>query len=192
MSGLKYKFVWGCLAAPAVLILLIIAAALGLSEYSYREDNARRPDPMENLARFHRELKRYQSEHEGRCPPRPGVDGLSELTVLLSDLRVKDDRSADTAYDHVFEASTSYAYVAAGLTGKELDATMPVIFEKPWNRARVRVLLGDGRIEIPERTGFKNCREVIVYFRERAKGSSPAWDALLRNAEHIDEYHGRK
>ena len=191
MSGLKNKFVWGCLAAPAVLILSVIAAALGLSECSYREDNALRPDPMENLARFHRELKRYQAEHEDRCPPKPGVDGLCELTVRLSDLRVKNDRSADTAYDHVFEESTSYAYVAAGLTGKELDAAMPVIFEKPRYRAQVRVLLSDGRIEIPDRTDFQNCREVVVHFRGRAEGSSPAWDALLRNAEHIDGYHGR-
>lgn len=191
MSGLKYKFVWGCLATPTVLILLIVAASLGVSECSYREDNARRPDPMENLARFHRELKRYQTEHEDRCPPKPGVDGLCELTVLLSDLRVKDDRSADTAYDHVFEKSTSYAYVAAGLTGKELDGTMPVIFEKPRNRARIRVLLGDGRVEIPDRTDFQNCREVVVYFRDRTKGSSSAWDALLRNAAHIDRHYGR-
>ena len=184
----SHQFVHGCLIATGVSVVLIAAAVTGLgmafSAYWYKIDNAERRDPVENLARFHRELKTYLAEHEDRYPPGRGVAGLGELVVLLSDLRVKDDTSVDTDPDFLYEGVTSYAYVASGLSRKELDDGMPVIFEKPGNRDRIRVLLSDGRIEVLECKDFKNCRGVIEYYRARSKNASPAWEALLRNAEY--------
>ncbi|MBQ7177206.1 MAG: hypothetical protein IJS08_07300, partial [Victivallales bacterium] len=63
---------------------------------------------------------------------------------------------------------------------------MPVIFEKPWNRKRVRVLLKNGRIEVLENSLLNNCRQVVEYYRKRSQGESPAWKTLRRNAEYID------
>lgn len=188
----QHQFVHGCLIVVTVSVVVIAVTVVGLSmafsAYWYRIDNAERRDPMENLARFHRELKTYLAEHEGRYPPGQGVAGLGELVVLLSDLRVKDDTSVDTDPDFLYEGVTSYAYVASGLSQTELDGSMPVIFEKPRNRDRIRVLLSDGRIEVLECKGFKNCRGVIEYYRERSKKASPAWKALLRNAEYYREF----
>ena len=188
-----HQFVHGCLIVVTVSVVVIAAAVTGLSmafsAYWYRIDNAERRDPMENLARFHRELKNYLAEHKGRYPPGRGVAGLGDLVVLLSDLRVKDDTSVDTDPDFLYEGVTSYAYVASGLSQTELDGGMPVIFEKPRNRDRIRVLLSDGRIEVLDCKGFKSCREVIEYYRERSKKASPAWETLLRNAEYYGEYY---
>ena len=156
------------------------------TRYWYEEDNAKRRDPMENLARFRSELKTYLSRHEGRYPAKPGVHGLAELTVYLSDLRVKDDQYVGTDPDYLSEQITSYAYVASGLSEKELDADMPVIFEKPWNGNRIRVLLNGGRVEIIEGRKFKNCSGIVTYFRERSKKTSAVWEPLIRNAESID------
>ena len=63
---------------------------------------------------------------------------------------------------------------------------MPVIFEKPWNRKRVRVLLCDGRVEELELNGINSCSKVVEYYKERVDRTSTAWDILLRNAKYID------
>ena len=186
----KKSFIRGCLIAIAAGFILITTAGTFFSivwtRYWYEEDNAKRRDPMENLARFHSELKTYLSRHEGRYPAKPGVHGLAELTVILSDLRVKDDRYVGTDPDYLSEQITSYAYVAAGLSKKELDEDMPVIFEKPWNGDRIRVLLSGGRVEIIEGRKFKTCSGIVTCFKERSKKTSSAWKTLIRNAESID------
>ena len=179
-----------CLIAIGVLFLLIVTAASVLSicwnRYWYEEDNAKRRDPMENLAHFHRELQGYLAAHDGRYPAEQGVHGLGELVVFLSDLRVKDDKNVGIDPDYLSEQITSYAYVASGLSATDMDGDMPVIFEKPWRRRRIRVLLSDGRVEVLEDKGFKTCREVVAYYQERSKTTSAAWETLLNNAEYID------
>ena len=119
-------------------------------------------------------------------PAEKGVFGLAELVSLLSDLRVKDDKNVWTDPDYLTERITSYAYIASGLSEKEMDVGMPVIFEKPWNRKRVRVLLCDGRVEELELNGINICSKVVEYYKERVDRTSTAWDILLRNAKYID------
>ena len=180
---------WGCLSVMVALGILIVGAivcAIIWNEYWYREDNAKRREPMENLAHFHHELKAYLSTHEGRYPTEQGVYGLAELVVLLSDLRVKDDKYVGTDPDYLSEHITSYAYVASGLSKQELDGDMPVIFEKPRLRKSIRILLGDGRVEVLEHKSFKNCRQVVEYYRERSKNASSAWETLLHNADYYN------
>lgn len=186
----KTSFTRVCLIAVTAAFILITTAGTFFSmvwtRYWYEEDNAKRRDPMENLARFRSELKTYLSLHEGRYPAKPGVHGLGELTVYMSDLRLKDDKYVGTDPDYLSEQITSYAYVASGLSEKELDADMPVIFEKPWNGNRIRVLLSGGRVKIIEGRKFKNCSGIVMYFKERSKKTSSAWKTLIRNAESID------
>ena len=178
-----------CLIGIGVLFFLIVTAASVLvicwNRYWYEEDNAKRREPMENLAHFHNELQEYLATHEGRYPAEQGVHGLGELVVLLSDLRVKDDKYVGIDPDYLSEHITSYAYVASGLSAMDMDGDMPVIFEKPWRRRRIRVLLSDGRVEVLEDKGFKTCREVVAYYKERSKATSAAWETLLNNAEYI-------
>jgi len=178
-----------CLSVVVVLAILIVGAivcSIFWNEYWYRQDNAMRREPMENLAHFHHELKAYLSTHEGRYPTEQGVYGLAELVVLLSDLRVKDDKYVGTDPDYLSEHITSYAYVASGLSEQELDGDMPVIFEKPWHRKSIRVLLSNGHVDVIETAGLKNCRQVVGYYKERSKTASDAWETLLRNADVID------
>ena len=174
--------------AVAVIVILIATATIHFNywnNYWYEEDNAQRREPMDNLVHFHDELKTYLAEHEGRYPAEHGVHGLAELTALLSDLRVKDDKHVSTDPDYLSERITSYAYVASGLSEKEMESGMPVIFEKPRHRGSIRVLLSDGRVEVLENKGFKYCRQVVEFYKERSNGTSAAWETLLRNAESI-------
>ena len=184
--GGKHKIFWGCLIAVVLAVILIVVAAISWSAYWYEQDNAARRDPMENLADFHTKLQSYLSAHEGKYPAGQGAEGLGELQVYLPYLRVKDDKAVEIAPDIFTERHTSYAYIASELTEKDLDDEMPVIFEKPWNRKRVRVLLKNGRIEVLENSQLNNCRQVVEYYRKRSQGESPVWETLRRNAEHID------
>lgn len=175
------------MAISAVLIVIATIVVYNhVSNYYYEQDNAARRNPMDNLANFHHQLKEYLVEHEGQYPAEKGVFGLAELVSLLSDLRVKDDKNVWTDPDYLTERITSYAYIASGLSEKEMDVGMPVIFEKPWNRKRVRVLLCDGRVEELELNGINSCSKVVEYYKERVDRTSTAWDILLRNAKYID------
>jgi hypothetical protein len=182
----KHKIFWGCLIAVVLAVILIVVAAISWSAYWYEQDNAARRDPMENLADFHTKLQSYLSAHEGKYPAGQGAEGLGELQVYLPYLRVKDDKVVEINPDIFTERHTSYAYIAFELTEKDLDDEMPVIFEKPWNRKRVRVLLKNGRIEVLENSQLNNCRQVVEYYRKRSQGESPVWETLRRNAEYID------
>lgn len=182
----KHKIFWGCLVAVVLAVILIVVAAISWSAYWYEQDNAARRDPMENLADFHTKLQSYLSAHEGKYPAGQGAEGLGELQVYLPYLRVKDDKVVEINPDIFTEHHTSYAYVASGLNEKDLDDGMPVIFEKPWNRKRVRVLLKNGRIEMLENSQLNNCCQVVEYYRKRSQGESPVWETLRRNAEYID------
>ena len=184
--GGKHKIFWGCLIAVVLAVILIVVAAISWSAYWYEQDNAARRDPMENLADFHTELQSYLSAHEGKYPAGQGAEGLGELQVYLPYLRVKDDKVVEINPDIFTEHHTSYAYIASGLNEKDLDDGMPVIFEKPWNRKRVRVLLKNGRIEVLENSLLNNCRQVVEYYRKRSQVESPVWKTLRRNAEYID------
>ena len=184
--GGKHKIFWVCLVAVVLAFILIVAAAISWSAYWYEQDNAARRDPMENLANFHTELQSYLSAHEGKYPAGQGAEGLGELVPYLPYLRVKDDKVVEINQDIFTEHHTSYAYIASGLNEKDLDDGMPVIFEKPWNRKRVRVLLKNGRIEVLENSLLNNCRQVVEYYRKRSQGESPIWETLRRNAEYID------
>ena len=182
----KHKIFWGCLVAVVLAVILIVVAAISWSAYWYEQDNAARRDPMENLADFHTKLQSYLSAHEGKYPAGQGAEGLGELQVYLPYLRVKDDKVVEINPDIFTEHHTSYAYIASGLNEKDLDDGMPVIFEKPWNRKHVRVLLKNGRIEVLENSQLNNCRQVVEYYRKRSQGESPVWETLRRNAEYID------
>ena len=184
--GGKHKIFWGCLIAVVLAVILIVVAAISWSAYWYEQDNAARRDPMENLADFHTKLQSYLFAHEGKYPAGQGAEGLGELQVYLPYLRVKDDKVVEINPDIFTERHTSYAYIAFELTEKDLDDEMPVIFEKPWNRKRVRVLLKNGRIEVLENSQLNNCRQVVEYYRNRLQGESPVWETLRRNAEYID------
>ena len=184
--GGKHKIFLGCLVAVVLAVILIVVAAISWSAYWYEQDNATRRDPMENLANFHTELQSYLSAHEGKYPAGQGAEGLGELQVYLPYLRAKDDKVVEINPDIFTEHHTSYADIASGLTKKDLDDGMPVIFEKPWNRKRVRVLLKNGRIEVLENSQLNNCRQVVEYYRKRSQGESPIWETLRRNAEYID------
>lgn len=118
-----------------LIVTTAIVLAICWNRYWYNEDNAKRREPMENLAHFHHELQGYLAAHEGRYPPEQGVHGLGELVVLLSDLRVKDDKDVGIDPDYLSEQTTSYAYVASGLSATDMVGDMPVIFEKPWLRS---------------------------------------------------------
>ena len=179
----------GCLFAAIALVMLIASATVAYicwNKHWYEEDNVRRREPMENIVHFQHKLKAYLSTHEGRYPEKQGVAGLAELVVLLSDLRVKDDEHVGTDPDYLSEQITSYAYVASGLSEKEMDGDMPVIFEKPWHRKSIRVLLSNGHVDVIETAGLKNCRQVVGYYKGRSKTTSAAWETLLRNADVID------
>ena len=182
----KHNNFWGCLIAVVLAVILIVVAAISWSAYWYEQDNAARRDPMENLADFHTELQSYLSAHEGKYPAGQGVEGLGELQAYLPYLRVKDDKVVEINPDIFTEHHTSYAYIASGLNEKDLDDGMPVIFEKPWNRKCVRVLLKHGRIEVLENSPFNSCRQVVEYYRKRSQGESPVWKTLLLNAAYID------
>ena len=181
--------VWGCLLVVVISIILITSTSIFFlfwNNYWYKEDNALRREPIDNLVNFNDELKDYLSGHEGNYPDEQGVYGLAELTSKSSDLRMKDDKNVSIDPDYLSEQSTSYAYVASGLSVKEMESSMPVLFEKPFNRDHIHVLFSDGRMEVIESKEFKNTRQVIEYYKKRSNGTSAAWDTLLQNAETIE------
>lgn len=183
----KHCFIQGCLIALVFIIILTLTAVMSWSMYWYRQDNAARRDPLENLSQFHIELQAYLSAHEGVFPAGKGAEGLGELVPYLPYLRVKDDKNVEIDPDIFTEHHSSYAYIASGLSQKDLKCEMPIIFEKPWNRKKIRILLNDGHIEELECNNMMSCRKVVEYYVGRLKDDSPAWDVLLRNAEEIDE-----
>ena len=163
------------------------------SVFEYDSHNAERQDSMTNIRRFRDEIKKYISGHNGKYPDEKGVHGLCQLAgiVRYSDLAAKDDRSVLPDYDVMRESNTSYAYVASGLSANRTDAPIPILFEKPWGRSRILVLMSDGNVRTLDNKDLKNCRQVIRYFQASSPCGSKVWNILDENAGHIDKCHGR-
>lgn len=160
-------------------------------EYDFR--NAERQDSIANIRRFRDEIKKYISEHNGRYPDKKGIHGLCQLDgiVRYSDLAAKDDRNVLPDYDVMQESNTSYAYVASGLSADRTGAPIPILFEKPWGRSRILILMSDGNVRTLDNRDLKNCRQVIRYFQASSPGDSKVWNTLYENAGRIDKCHGR-
>ena len=138
-------------------------------------------------------LHKYISEHTGRYPDEKGVHGLCQLDgiVRYSELAAKDDRNVLPDYDVMRESNTSYAYVASGLSANRTDAPIPILFEKPWGRSRILVLMSDGNVRTLDSKELKNCRQVIRHLQASSPGDAKVWNILYENADRIDEYHGQ-
>ena len=180
-------------AVCASLFLAVVFMDEICAVFEYDSHNAERQDSMTNIGRFSDEIKKYISEHNGRYPDEKGVHGLCQLDgiVRYSDLAAKDDKNVLPDYDVMRESNTSYAYVASGLSADRTDASMPILFEKPWGRSRILVLMSDGNIRIIDDKDLKNCRQVIRYLQASSPGDSKVWNILDENAGNIDKCHGR-
>lgn len=186
------KISWGCIILIISISGLIVITTKIFSVYFYIQDNSKRKDSTTNLNNFSNEFKRYLISHDDKYPPSQGVRGLRELDiVLISDFAAKDDKEVMFDYDVMREQNTSYAYVASNLSAKGLGDRMPIVFEKPWNKNDIHVLMSDGRIEILRNMKFKNCRSLIEHFKKQSKEKSFIWDTLIENAQYIDNAHNR-
>lgn len=180
-------------AVCACLFLGVVFMDEIFSVFEYDSHNAERQDSMANIRRFSSEIKKYISEHNSRYPDKKGVHGLCQLDgiVRYSDLAAKDDGNVLPDYDVMRESNTSYAYVASGLSSDRTDAPIPILFEKPWGRSRILVLMSDGNVRTLDNKDLKNCRQVIRYFQASSPCGSKVWNILDENAGHIDKCHGR-
>ena len=180
-------------AVCACLFLGVVFMDEIFSVFEYDSHNAERQGSMTNIRRFSDEIKKYISEHSGRYPDKKGVHGLCQLDgiVRYSDLTAKDDRNVLPDYDVMRESNTSYAYVASGLSSDRTDAPIPILFEKPWGRSRILVLMSDGNVRTIDNRDLKNCRQVIRYFQASSSGNPKVWNILHENAGYIDKCHGR-
>ena len=180
-------------AVCACLFLAVVFMDDIFSVFEYGSHNAERQDSMTNIRRFSSEIKKYISEHSGRYPDKKGVHGLCQLDgiVRYSDLAAKDDGNVLPDYDVMQESNTSYAYVASGLSADRTDAPTPILFEKPWGRSRILVLMSDGNVRTLDNKDLKNCRQVIRYLQASSTRDSQVWNILYENADRIDECHGR-
>ena len=177
----------------ACLFLAVVLMDEIFSVFEYDSHNAERQVSMTNIRRFSDEIKKYISEHKGKYPDKKGVHGLCQLDgiVRYSDLAAKDDGNVLPDYDVMQESNTSYAYVASGLSADRMPAPMPILFEKPWGRSRILILMSDGNVRTIDSKGLKNCRQVIRYFQASSSSDSKVWNILDENAGHIDKCHGR-
>ncbi|MBQ9337493.1 MAG: hypothetical protein IJS14_09385 [Lentisphaeria bacterium] len=192
----KKPWLWigGIIFAVCVCLFLAVVFMDDIfSVFEYDSHNAERQDSMTNIRRFSDEIKKYISEHNGRYPDKKGVHGLCQLDgiVRYSELAAKDDRDVLPDYDVMRESNTSYAYVASGLSADRTGAPIPVLFEKPWGRSRILVLMSDGNIRPIDNKDLQNCEQVIRYLRGTSSENSPDWTILHENARQIDERHGR-
>ncbi len=180
-------------AVCACLILAVVFIDDIFSVFEYDSHNAERQDSMTNIRRFSDEIKKYISEHNGRYPDKKGVHGLCQLEgiVRYSDLAAKDDKNVLPDYDVMRESNTSYAYVVSGLSADRMGVPIPILFEKPWGRSRILVLISDGNVRTIDSKDLKNCRQIIRYFQASSSGDSKVWNILYENADRIDECHGR-
>ena len=178
----------------ACLFLAVVFMDDIFSVFEYGSHNVERQDSMTNIRRFNDEIKKYISGHNGRYPDEKGVHGLCQLDgiVRYSELAAKDDRNVLPDYDVMRESNTSYAYVASGLSANRTDAPIPILFEKPWGRSRILVLMSDGNMRIIDNKDLKNCRQVIRHLQASSPGDLKVWNILYENASHIDEYHGQR
>ena len=181
-------------AACACLFLAVVFMDEIFAVFEYDSYNAERLDSMTNIRRFGDEIKKYISEHNGRYPDKNGVHGLCQLEgiVRYSDLAAKNDRSVLPDHDVMRESNTSYAYVASGLSADRTDAPIPILFEKPWGRSRILVLMSDGNMRIIDNKDLKNCRQVIRYLQASSPGDLKVWNILNENAGSIDECQGQQ
>ncbi len=180
-------------AVCACLFLAVVFMDDIFSVFEYDSHNAERQNSITNIRRFSSEIKKYISGHNGRYPDKKGVHGLCQLNgiVRYSDLAAKDDRNVLPDYDVMRESNTSYAYVASGLSADRTDAPTPILFEKPWGRSRILVLMSDGNVRTLDNKDLKNCRQVIRYLQASSIRDSKVWNILDENAGRIDECHGR-
>lgn len=195
-SPVKIPWLWIggiSFAVCACLFLAVVFMDEIFSAFEYDSHNAERQDSMTNIRRFSDEIKKYISEHNGRYPDEKGVHGLCQLDgiVRYSDLASKDDGNVLPDYDVMRESNTSYAYVASGLSADRTDAPIPILFEKPWGRSRILVLMSDGNVRTIDSKGLKNCRQVIRHLLASSPGDTKVWNILYENAGHIDKCHGQ-
>jgi len=195
-SPAKIQWLWigGILfAVCACLFLAVVFMDEIFSVFEYDSHNAERQDSMTNIRRLSDEIKKYISEHNGRYPDEKGVHGLCQLDgiVRYSDLASKDDRNVLPDYDEMRESNTSYAYVASGLSADRTDAPIPILFEKPYGRSRIRVLMSDGNVRTIDSKGLKDCRQVIRHLQTSSPDDAKVWNILYENAGHIDKCHGQ-
>ena len=77
------------------------------------------------------------------------------------------------------------------LSADRTGAPIPILFEKPWGRSRILVLMSAGNIQIIDKNDLKNCRQVIRHLQASSPGDLNIWNILHENAGYIDECHGR-
>ena len=180
-------------AVCACLFLAVVFMDEIFSVFEYDSHNAERQGSMTNIRRFGSEIQKYISKHNGRYPNKKGVHGLCQLDgiVRYSDLAAKDDRNVLPDYDVMRESNTSYAYVASGLSADRMAAPIPILFEKPWGRSRILILMSDRNVRTIDNRDLKNCRQVIRYLQSSSPRDSKVWNILHENAGYIDKCHGR-
>jgi internalin A len=149
------------------------------------------PDPGHrayNLRQFHNELNMYMGDNRGYYPLKPGIDGLEILfTTYYSKFgkhyknSSNKNSTAGNIKKPITEASTDYAYVAAGFQDSFPDYNIPFIFEKPYKgmNGKLHVLFNNG-IALVDVGDAKTCADVI-----KALGYKDD-HLLMINAKKID------
>lgn len=169
------------------MFFLIICGVIFYNNYCFVLDNSKRNDSVINLKKFRDEIAKFTSQHNGKYPSGKGVYGLYELDiVLLSEFAAKDDTNVVVDYDMTTEYNTSYAYIASGLLKR--DNMFPIIFEKPWGRNNILVLMSNGDIIFLSCKQIKTCKDVVEYFQSHSKSDDIDWSILKTNAQYIDQF----
>lgn len=192
------------LFAPLPVIMLICAAML-LPALSSARGAARGIASSSNLKMIGLAIEQYASDYNGNLPNRVGGDGFELLRKgdyldAHSWYVIPGDKVAGAGNDSaaLTEGAVSYAFVGAGLIlGDSLKtgwADVPIAFEKPWlikDRDTINVLYMGGHV-VGYLLKFKNCVEVVEYFRGQDKHpDAPVWQKLLANAGEIDRANGK-
>ena len=171
-------------------IIVVLSAKFCLSLYFYNLDNEKREESIVNICKFRDKIKMYLAAHERQYPDEKGVKGLCQLDIVkLSDFAAKNDRNVNIDYDIMMESNTSYAYVASGISEKNLTFSIPVLFEKPWNRENILILFSDGAIKKINARNLKSCHQVIQYLQHSSIPQGYPWEILYMNALYIDKRH---
>lgn len=157
------------------------------NNYCFVLDNSKRNDSIINLKNFRDEIAKFILQHNGKYPSGKGVCGLCELDIVfLSDFAARDDKNVVVNYDMITEYNTSYAYIASGLLRS--DNIFPIVFEKPWGRNNILVLMSDGNIICLPCKQIETCKDVVEYFQSHSKSNDIDWSILKTNAQYIDQF----
>jgi hypothetical protein len=179
------------IATQFLAVPLTVAAAVGMPQLIKARQNAKRERSASKLRYIGLGMLMYSGDNGGPFPTPDGAAGLDVLdkndVIEIGDAYIDPyDEGREIPEETITEATTSYAYIGAGLRAGNTDAaTLPLLIEKPAGTGWANVLYSDGHLEGFPYDGV-SLEGIIDALDDRYDYDKPLYQRLMDKARKLD------